>query len=222
MFLSNRLPIVIIFLALALQPACSWFGFGDTPRPPVAVPTPQTDTPFPVREPEEFSSDFFTIAGGTETRRGYARKGGSWKYVIYDANGPTSETIQTDRQVLVDHKRRVFAETTELTGFDPDFIQAMTIRALREREYTNFEDLGLDGNIRKYRATIRANNAPSAVIYYDEILKMITRQEFYSGAGDADLVFEMRNISFEVSDDAFRVPHAYKKVSENEFYNSRK
>lgn len=222
MFLSNRLPIVIIFLLFALQPACSWFGFGDSPRPLVAVPTPQTDTPFSVREPREFSADFVTIADGTETRRSYARKGSSWKFIIYDGDGPVSETVQNGKQILVDHKRRVFAEASERVGFDPDFIQEMTIRNLREREYTNFEDLGLDGNIRKYRATVRANSSSSAVIYYDENLKMITRQEFYSGNNEADLVFEMRNISFEVSDDAFRIPAAYKKISENEFYNPRK
>jgi hypothetical protein len=141
---------------------------------------------------------------------------------LYDADGPTSETIQTDKEVLVDHKRRVYAEPVERVGFDPDFIQEMTVRNLREREYTNFEDLGLDGNIRKYRATILANNTSSAVIYYDENLKMITRQEFYSGVGAVDLVFEMRNIRFEVSGDTFRVPDAYKKISENEFYNSHK
>lgn len=222
MFLSNRLPIVIIFLVLALQPACSWFGSSDSPRPLAAVPAPQTDTPFSVREPEEFSADFFTIAGGTETRRSYARKGSSWKFIIYDGDGPVSETVQNGKQILVDHKRRVFAEASERVGFDPYFIQEMTIRNLREREYTNFEDLGLDGNIRKYRATIRANSSSIAVIFYDENLRMITRQEFYSGVGEADLVFEMRNISLEVSDDAFRVPDAYKKVSEKEFYSSRK
>lgn len=220
--MSNRLPIVIVFLVFALQTACSWFGFGDSPRPPVAVPTPQTDTPFAVREPVEFSADFVTIAGGTETRRGYARKGNSWKFTIYDGDDAASETIQNGKQIVVDHKRRVFAETSERVGFDPDFVQEMTVRNLREREYTNFEDLGLDGNLRKYRATIRANNTSSAVIYYDENLKMITRQEFFASGTDPELVFEMRNISFEVSDDAFRIPAAYRKISENEFYNSRK
>lgn len=222
MFLSNRLPIAIIFLALALQTACSWFGSGDSQRPPAALPTPQTETPFSTLEAEEFSADFFTIADGTETRRGYARKGSSWKFVIYDADGPVSETIHNGNQILVDHKRRVFAEATERIGFDPDFIQEMTIRALREREYTNYEDLGVTGNVRKYRATVRAKETSSAVIFYDENLKLITRQEFFTSSTEPELVFELRNISLEVSGAVFVVPDKYRKVLEKEFYESRK
>jgi hypothetical protein len=222
MFLSNRLKIVIIFLIFTSQPTCSWFGLSEPSRPLVSLPALQTDTPFSVREPEEFSADFFTIADGTETRRGYARKGISWKFIIYDADGPISETIQTDKEVLIDHKRRVFAESIERTGFDPDFIQEMTIRALRERAYTNFEDLGIEGTIRKYRATVQANETSSAVIFYDENIKMITRQEFFALGTEPELVFELRNISLVVSDEVFLVPAKYRKVSEKEFYEPRK
>ena len=222
MFLSNRLPIVIIFIALSPLCGCSWFGSGEPQRPLVAVPTPQSDTPFSVREPREFSADFFTIAGGIETRRGYARKGNSWKFVIDDADGTVSETIENGKQVLTDHTRRVVADATERVGFDPDFIQEMTIRNLREREYTNFEDLGLTGNVRKYRATVRANEISSAVIFYDETLKMITRQEFFALGTEPELVFELRNISLEVSDAVFLVPAKYRRVTENEFYEPRK
>lgn len=222
MFLSNRLPIVIIFLFFTSQPACSWFGPGEQSGPLVAIPTPRTDTPFSVREPEEFSADLFTVADGTETRRGYARKGSSWKFVMFDADGPVSETIQSGKQFLIDHKRRVFAESIERTGFDPDFIQEMTIRSLRERSYTNFEDLGITGNVRKYRATVRANETSSAVIFYDENFKMITRQEFFTTGTEPELVFELRNISLEVPDEIFLVPEKYRKVSEKEFYEPRK
>jgi hypothetical protein len=222
MFLSNRLPIVIIFLLIASQPSCSWFGPGDSQRPVASLPTSQTDTPFSVGEPAEFSADFVTIAGGAETRRGYARKDSSWKFVMYDADGPVSETVKNGTQILIDHKRRVFAETADRAGFDPDYIQEMTIRNLRERKYTNFEDLGLTGNVRKYRATVRDVAASSAVIFYDENLKMITRQEFFTSGTEPDMVFEMRNFSLEVSDDTFLVPDKYRKVSEREFYASSK
>lgn len=222
MFLSNRSPIVIVFLVLAWLPACSWFGSGDTPQPLVSVPTPQTDTPFAVREPEEFSADFVTIAGGTETRRGYARKGSSWKFVIYDADDPISETIQNGKLILIDHKRRVFAEAVEQIGFDPDFIQEMTVRILREREYTSFEDLGSEGSIRRYRAAIRGQETSPSIIHYDESLKMITKQEFFQNSGETPVfVYEMRNVELEVPEAVFIPPANYRKITADAYYSGQ-
>jgi hypothetical protein len=70
---------------------------------------------------------------------------------------------------------------------------------------------------------LRLTEGPSAVIFYDEELKMITRQEFFSaGSEGPELVFEMRDLSLDVSDEMFSIPDDYRKINEKEFYSPKK
>jgi hypothetical protein len=222
MILSNRLPIALLFFAISLLSACGGTGSGNSQARPTPAPTP-ADLPFTVREPERFRADFIITAGGVETRRTFYRDGDRWRLVTYGAEGPSREVIHNGNDVLIDHERRVFSEAEAKTGFPQDFVQEATIRALREREYTDYEDLGLEGGLRRYRAALRLTEGPSAVIFYDEELKMITRQEFFSaGSEGPELVFEMRDLSLDVSDEMFRIPDDYRKISEKEFYSPKK
>lgn len=226
MCLSNRTPFtIIIFTAIAVS-GCGWWGT-DSEQPAALASITPSDIPFSLAEPDEFRADFFVIADGVESKRFYARKGKKWKLVLFDADGPVSEIINTDVKLLTDHRRRVYAETDDnASGFEPDFIQEMTVRVLREREYTNFTDLGVEGSVRRYRATLRNRESQPSIIHYDESLKMITKQEFFVSSGEAAeapvFIYEMRNVEFDVADALFAAPENYSKITAEAFYSVAK
>ncbi len=226
MFLSNRPAFTIILFAVVAVSGCGWWGT-DSDRPSALVSKTPSDIPFSLAEPDEFRADFFVIADGVESKRSYARKGLKWKLVLFDTDGPVSAIINTDVKLLIDHRRRVYAETADkASGFEPDFIQEMTVRVLREREYTSFADLGIEGSVRRYRATLRDRENSPSIIHYDENLKMIIKQEFFLSSDDATetpvFVYEMRNVEFDVPDTLFAAPENYRKITAEAYYSVAK
>lgn len=224
MFLSNPSKNWLGFVVLALVlSGCAWWNGGSKPEPVTSEPI--SDIPFSTREPDAYQAFMITTSGSLEEKRFFARKGNKWRLDLYDGDQARSGIIESEGRFLVDHRRKSFTavEATAKTGGDPDFLQEMTLELLRQHKYTRFEDLGIDGSVRKYRAVVGGSDASAAMIYYDESIGLIVRQEFIEqgeSGGSVHFKFELRDLKLDVADDTFKIPDGYKKVPEKEFHST--
>ena len=223
MFLSNRLASVsTLFIFCAMAAGCSWFGGSEkaASASPVIQP-PKSEIPFETKEPEIFQADFITSAGGVEAKTHYARKGANWRFDTFDKEKPGRSIISTDKQTHIDHRSKSYSEPPSGGGpaDRPAFVNDLTQTLLNRKEHARFEKLGTDGTLERYRVTVEGSSTPF-IITYDANAKMVTRQESESPTGDG-FVFEMRGLTLDVSDDIFKVPSGYRKISWQEFLKLR-
>ena len=219
MFLSNRAAtLLILLLACAAAPACTWPGSGETPASaPQDVEPPKSEIPFETKEPETFQADFVTTAAGTESRVRYARKGTGWRLDTFAGEAPTRTIISADKRIHIDHPSKTYAEAPSGGGpaERPAYVTDLTQTLLNRKERAEFEKLGTDGPVERYRVTVEGSTTPW-IITYDTAMKMVTRQEPESPS-PGGFVFEMRRFTLDVSDDRFRIPAGYRKVAWPEF-----
>lgn len=224
MNLSNIRLLLPIAFTCVLATGCSLFS-EPTPDQPVALPTPETDIPFDAREPQNFRTDILVVSQNATTRRAYYRTAAKWRLDIFDGEEPVQSILHSDGDILIDHRRKLLYRPAKQTGLaEPDFIQELTVRALNRKRYRTFEDLGVEGPIRKFRATIDGQNQGEVIIHYDETLKMIVKQEFFATVAvdesqrSAVYSTELKNVSFEINDSVFEIPAGYRTASEKEYY----
>ncbi len=224
MNLSNIRLLLPIAFTCVLAAGCSFFS-EPTPDQPVARPTPETDIPFDAREPQIFRADILVVSQNATTRRVYYRKAEKWRLDIFDGEELVQSIVHSDGDILIDHRRKLVHRPANQTGSaEPDFIQELTVRALNRKRYRTFEDLGIVGTIRKFRATIDGQSQGEVVLHYDDTLKMIVKQEFFAAAavdgGERSPVYstELQNVSFDIADSVFVIPAGYRSVSEKEYY----
>ncbi len=223
MFLSNRLASVsILFIFWAMAAGCSWFGGGEkaASASPVIEP-PKNEIPFETTEPEKFQADLITSVGGVETKTHYVRKGGNWRVDTFDKEKTSRSIITTDKQINIDHRSKTYAEAPSGGGpaDRPAFVTDLTQTLLNQKEHSSFEKLGTDGPLERYRVTVEGSSTPF-IITYDSSVKMVTRQESEASA-QGGFVFEIRGLTLDVSDDLFKVPSGYRKISWQEFLKLR-
>ena len=223
MFLSNRLASVsILIICCAMAAGCSWFGQGEkaASASPVIEP-PKSDVPFETKEPDTFQADFVTSAGAVETRVHYAKKGTNWRADTFDKERLSRSIVTTDKQVHIDHRSKTYAEAPSDGGpaDRPAFVNDLTQTLLNQKEHAKFEKLGTDGPLERYRVTVEGSSTPF-VIAYDPSIRMVTRQE-PEASPPGGFVFEMRGLTLEVSDDTFKLPSGYRKITWQEFLKLR-
>ena len=95
------------------------------------------------------------------------------------------------------------------------------------KEYREFEQLGNEGNLIKYRVRIPDASKGEVLIYIDPASGFIVRQEFSYRKTEVDsgknipFRYEIRNLKLEVDDSVFTIPEGYQKVTKNEYYARR-
>lgn len=223
MFLSNRLASVSILLILyAIAAGCSWLGSGEKAASASAViEPPKSEIPFETKEPENFQADFITSTVGVEAKTHYARKGTNWRIDTFEKEKPSRSIITTVKQTHIDHRSKSYSESPSGGGpaDRPAFVADLTKTLLNQREHAKYEKLATDGTLERYRVTVEGSTMPF-IITYDTNLKMVTRQEPETPAAGG-FVFEMRGLTLDVSDDIFKVPAGYRKISWQEFLKLR-
>lgn len=223
MFLSNRLAsvsILIVFCAMAA--GCSWMGGSENAASASpAIGPPKREIPFETREPETFQADFITLTRGVETRVRYARKGANWRADTFDKETLSRSIISTDKQIHIDHTSKTYAESPSGGGpaDRPAYVTDLTQTLLNQKEHAKFEKLGTDGTLERYRVTVEGSTTPF-IVTFDTATKMVTRQETETRS-PAGFVFEMRSLTLDVSDNVFKLPPGYRKITWQEFLKLR-
>ncbi|MDM7921741.1 MAG: hypothetical protein QUS14_05525 [Pyrinomonadaceae bacterium] len=222
MRLSNS-AILLAFFALILlgSPACSLWSSdaGNTGR---SVSEPQSRIPYPAKEPATFSATFVATAGGTERVAAIVKDGNSLRLDMNIGTGRELTFLQTDKWYVISTGDGVYYETTERTGPSAEpFIADLTSRLLHRRENAEYESLGTENGLAKFRVRVGGSERSEAIVYVDEKLGMPIIQEHYSINGEArELVYrtEMRDVSLEIDPARLQLPPGLKKVSIDEFY----
>ncbi|MBK7392405.1 MAG: hypothetical protein IPI64_03765 [Chloracidobacterium sp.] len=212
MFLSNlsRPFLLLIAFTLVMQ-AC---GSSQTNQNKEVSLTGESTSEFPftVKEPETYQADVVVTAGGTETRWSVARNGEKWRYDIYAGTAMTVSQIRSDKLYYIDHRKKTFWEMSEKPGTGE--ISDIARSFFRGYEHNDFDEVGREGTIIKYKVRPIDKRPGSIVISIDSASGMMVRQEFLAADGGVQYVYELRNLKLNVDDSTFAIPSDYRKVTQ--------
>lgn len=225
MFLSNPAKCFpAVLLVLVMVTGCGWLNSAENTAVP-AIPEPKSRLPFKTKEPETFQCEIVQTAGGVIRRTRLARKG-NWQRIDFDFGDAGQRSIlRTDKEHLIDNARRVYTEKTPLAGntVEPPFSDLTHELLFADASRVNFEEIGSEGNIIKYRVSSEENNASESVIYFDPSIGLPVKQEFFSLNGEersSQFLIEMVNFKTEPDADVFVLPTGFRKISTAEFLNT--
>ena len=219
MFLSNRPTLFVITSILVLFHVSCGSGPTNSNTGAIVLNAGEGRFPFSTIEPEVFQANFVVTADGSEKRWFLARSNDRWRFDIFKGGERSLTQLRTDKMYLIDHVSRIFAEEPQSTGiFEPP--DPILSGFFRGTEYHEFEDLGIEGGLRKYRLKPGDNSKNEIIIMVDELSGMIVKQDFYEGADEqAGIVvtYEVRDLKLIVEDNVFDLPADFKRVDYDEF-----
>jgi len=209
MSLSNsRFCLVLTAVAAAFFSACGGSqGNANTGFMPAAAV--KGEYPFSVREPNEYKAEVVITSGGTEERYFIARKGDRWRRDHYRAGRLALTELGSGGAYVIDHRTRTYSQEPgagDVISLDPN-----ALAFFRGKEYYDFDEVGRDGGVVRYKVRKGDNLADDIEISIDETSSMIIRQEFTSASGES-LLYELHDLMLEVDDTVFALPAGYRKV----------
>lgn len=187
---------------------------GVTPDPEVA------GFPFPLTEPETFQAEIIVSANGTEQRMFVARSG-MRRRIDYDYGGQNQRSIlESDKKYLISFREKAYAVSGTASGTGTDFGDPRASPLMNTREYAEFQKLGSEGGVTKYRTRMRDSDASEIFFYLDESTGLPVKQEFFSiNGGEQKLEYsvELKKISREIDTRVFEIPQGFRQTSIEEF-----
>ncbi len=218
MFLSNpHKSFLLAVVCLILMAGCGSTPTNDNTTITV-IPVSKSEFPFATKEPEVYQGD--QVINGNEGGRTFiARNGAHWRYDHFRDGSPSLTELRTDKLYSLDHRKKIYTEIPldEVTSFNPTGFDYF-----KGKEHWDFDVVGREGDILKYKVRETKYMTDAILIYVDEASGMIVRQEFASKSpGDVGakpiFVYEMRNLKLAVEDAVFALPDGYRKVLAKEF-----
>ncbi len=223
MFLSNpRNPFLLALFFATLFQACSSSGANTNKLISLTAET-KSEFPFSTIEPDVYKGEVVVTTGQLEKKWFVARRADQWRLDVVGANGPVISQLKTDRLYQIDHRKKLYA-ADDAAESDPAPINELTANIFRGKEYRDFDDLGRDGALRKYKIRETESSKGDILIYVDEASGIIVRQEFFEGKADdnqVSYVYEIRNLKLDVDGSVFAIPAGYRKVSWDEYRASK-
>jgi hypothetical protein len=217
MFLSNSRKYFILagLLAFILQ-ACSSAATNENKPVEIKIET-KKEFPFPVKEPEVYQAELVVASSGTESRWFIARDREKSRLDTFAGNVPILSKIRSDKLFIVDHQKKTYAVLDNDGGSVATGADEIAVSFFRAKEYREFEDLGLEGKLRKFKVKEPFGATGSVLIYIDETSGMMVKQEFL-GLQDASglqakVTCELRDLKFEVDNAVFSIPGDYRSVT---------
>ncbi|MGB4988593.1 MAG: hypothetical protein WBO10_05095 [Pyrinomonadaceae bacterium] len=187
---------------------------------------PQTASkfPFPTREPEVYQGDLFVGNGADEQRYFVARKGENWRYDIYRGDAPAITQLRSGQIYMIDHaKKTYFVETpAKPDDFGFSHFNQLSWGFFRGANYLEFEEIGRENGIIKYKASMSKASKDEVVVSIDEASGVMVKQEILGLKADGNetpatnYIYEVRNLKLDVDDSVFELPSGYRKVSRDE------
>lgn len=181
----------------------------------------KSEFPFSTKEPEVYQGDFVASNGKDEDHIFVARNGDKWRYDTFHGAERGMSEIKSDKLYYIDHWKKTYWEMPEKKPLLGD-VNDMTRNFFRGHEYHNFDEIGRDDSLIKYKVRETDPSKSTIVISIDAVSGMIVRQEFYSINGQApDFVYEIRNLKLDVDDSIFQLPEGYRRGLSDEYRTSK-
>lgn len=219
---QSKLLLLSAIFALFFQ-ACGSSPANEN-RPQYVVAESKSEFPFSTVEPEVYQGEVVVGDGGTVEHKWFvARSGARRRFDIYKDGELWLGELQADRNFTVNHLKKIYAEKLSdgKSLSNVALLNEVTANLFTGKEFRGFEDLGREGNLRKFKVRKDALTKDDIVIFFDEALGMIVRQEFIGDDGNGrkaiKSIFEIRNLLLEADESLFSVPSGYKKVTWSEF-----
>lgn len=188
------------------------------------MPEAKSRFPFATKEPEIFQCEIVVTASDMTRRTMLARKG-SLRRVDFDPSEKNQRTIlQTDKEYLIAFDKKIYAEKAVKTGpvaADAQFSE-LTSELLNLGEHAEFQEIGREETVTKYKVSLDGGDANEIIIYYDETIGMPVKQEFFAVDGaEKILQYSVEVVGFrtDVDEGLFAIPAGFRKVSLGEFYS---
>ena len=218
---------ILVFVALFAAACRFWQPKTDAP---VVPPTPnnvevlKSEIPFATKEPEIYQAEIHVMANAVENIILTARNGAN-RLTTYDY-GTKSEfaSLQTSdgKSFLINRRQKIYAEIQSANESETDDIFP-TAELLNQKSTANYETIGSENGLTKYRVVLDASNRSEIVVTVDDAINLPVRQEFYSVESEhKSLVSTMELKNFKPQTDAniFDLPKDYKKLSPTEFQDA--
>lgn len=221
----STLAILAIVASLLSFPStgCGWWNDSANPAGQQIEPPP-SDVPFPTKEPERFRAIVTTRAAGIERKVAFARDGTNTRIDFQPGSEMQLTAIDGRENIIISERHRIYAVLESSSGVATDeFVNDLTERLLHKRTYADYESLGTENGLERYRVQVQGAEAQEILIYVDKGLGMPVIQEFYSVAGETrELQYRMTvsEVSLDVDAALFEPPKEFKKVTVDEFYRT--
>ena len=213
MFLSNpRQSFLLIAVCVALLQAC---GSSQTKENKDISLTGETgrEFPFSTKEPEVYQGDLMVGSVDAQDHYFVARKGDKWRYDVFRGAERSMSQIRSDKLYGVDHPKKIYWEMPEQKTGASD-VNDMTRNFFRGHEYHDFDEIGREGTLIKYKVRDSGETKGNIIVTVDTASGVIVRHEFMSqNKQDSNFVYEIKNLKMDVDDTIFAIPAGYQKVT---------
>lgn len=225
MFLSNAAKSLLACLLLLIFSAgCRFWQDNRNTSVPLVSDTKE-ELPFSTKEPEIFQCEIVITAGET-VRTTFIAKKGDKRRTDYDFGGDRQRSLlQTDNDYIISYGKKIYAEIAQrqdsVASEGP--WDELTSRLLNERNRTEIEEIGTDGDLMVYRSKVTESSLSEIVIYIDRATGIPVKQEFFTVDGERKALqytVEFKNVLLDVEDSLFEIPKNLRRVSASEFYNA--
>lgn len=229
MFKSSATKFFFVFPAI-FAVSCAFWRASDAPASnspgASAVSEIKSEIPFATVEPQIYQVEVTITSGGTD-RKIFIARNGERRATVYnpgDENAVTRLDYANGATFTVYNAGKTYVETAPGENADEaganDFL---TTERLNQKTAARFENLGAENGLTKFRARLGDGESANSevLMFYDENLKMIVRQEFYAGDGERKTLtysIELKNFKTEPDAHFFELPKDYRRVSSREFW----
>ena len=221
MFLSNPAKSFLAYILLLFATAGCGFLQTSENKPVPLVPETKSRVPFATKEPDSFQCEVVVMAGDVTRRTMVARKG-NLRRVDFDLGEKKQRAVlQTDKEYLISFDQKIYAETATKSGSGVGQFTDLTSELLNRGEHAEFEEVGREKSVVKYKVSLDGGDANEIIVYFDETIGMPVKQEFFSVDGAEKILqysVEMVNFRTDVDESLFAIPAGFRKVSLSEFY----
>ncbi len=209
--------------ALLLCSSCSvWQPAENNNSTPHVIEEAETGIPFQNKEPEIFQTEIVVtnfLNGASEEKRYFLARSGTQRLTIFN-RGETGETAVLQsadgKTFFINNERKSYRENQTQSGqTGGELIEFLTTEWLNQKTDAEFENLGAENNLTKYRVRFANSNASEIVIFVDGNLNLPVKQEFYSVSGEnRTMTFsvEMKNFLPSADENLFKLPQDYKRA----------
>ncbi|MEO7658612.1 MAG: hypothetical protein ABIV48_03265 [Pyrinomonadaceae bacterium] len=218
--MSNQVKFYLLIAGFAVVfQACSSTASNEN-KALITLAETKSEFPFTTREPQTYQGEFVVTDGAIERKWFIARNGEKRRFDVFRGDQSFVGEIQAGERFLVNYEKKIFAAPPagETSGLN---IDDLTKSLFSGKDYREFDDLGRDGELRKYKIRKDEITKDDIVIYVNEALGMIVKQEFVSqgdGSGSpVKIAYEIRDLKLEPDDRVFKIPDGFKKVAWSEY-----
>lgn len=219
MYLSNQHRyFLILILTASIFQSCSSNPSGINAN--ANVGDLKSEFPFATKEPEQYQGNFVVSIGTNEEVFFRARKGERSRIDIYNNGAVSTTRLVTDKTYIIDHLRKIYTDEAMIVG---DIITAAAFDTTNGffagKEYIKFEEVSSDGKFTEYRVSGSNPTKREAKVTVDRLSGLMVRQEFIEQNDSAQqkIIFEIRDLKFEVDDSIFQFPAGFRRVEKDEF-----